>query len=148
MEKKYKKITPEQVFLSVLLKEPTEADRWTGRVPNDWGNRASGNDFIDLFAGLIRHYGKRTTAFYAKTMGVEQEQLNITIRTLSGMAVMNWVAYFVVMAADELMADGQTPISFFERLGFNDVRDFSFYYQKHKGIRPTHAAGIRNRYRR
>lgn len=143
MEEKYILITPQQVFLPYLAKAPSEADLWTGNVPNAWGNRASGNDFVDLFAGLLRKHGKRTLAFYAKKMGVAPRDLNTTLRTLTGMTVVQWMAHFVLMAANEIMATGQTPSQFFHKLGFNDVIDFSNYYTYHKGARPTHVAGLR-----
>lgn len=147
METTYKKIVPEKVFLPILYTEPTEADLWMGRVPNKWGNLDSGNDFIDLFAGILRHYGKRSTAFYAEKMGVDAKQFYATIQVLTGLTVSDWEVYFVIHATDELMDSGQRITQFHKRLGFDDIRNFSHYYKKHKGMRPTHAAEKRRRRR-
>ncbi len=48
----------------------------------------------------------------------------MTIRTLTGISVMEWIEYFILMATDEMMLAGQKPGQFYKQLGFNDVRDF------------------------
>ena len=69
MDNNYRKIVPEDVFVSILDREATEEELWMG-LPRDFmGNRPSGNDFIDLFARLVRQYQSRDIEFYAKIMG-------------------------------------------------------------------------------
>lgn len=145
METIYHKILPAQVFLPYTQTETSEADRWMGRAPNKWGNCPSGNDFIDLFAGIVRVYGHRQPIYYARLMGLESRHLCSAVIAMSGLTVAEWSEYFVLMAADDLMRSGQLPMKFYKKLGFASVKDFSAYYKRHKGVRPTHWAKRRRK---
>lgn len=147
METIYHKILPMQVFLPYIPVEPSEADRWMGHLPNKWGNRSSGNDFIDLFAGLVRIYAHRPPFFYAQLMGIQSSQLCVTLTTLTGLKVTDWIDYFVLMASDELLQSGCPPMQFYKKLGFTSVANFSVCYKRLKGMRPTHWAGMRRKFR-
>ena len=59
MEETFKRIPPEDVFITVFKRKPTEEELWMGVPPDFDGNRPSGNNLIDLFAYLIRKYGRR-----------------------------------------------------------------------------------------
>ena len=62
MEETFKRIPPEDVFITVFKRKPTEEELWMGVPPDFDGNRPSGNNLIDLFAYLIRKYGRWTPA--------------------------------------------------------------------------------------
>ena len=65
MEETFKRIPPEDVFITVFKRKPTEEELWMGVPPDFDGNRPSGNNLIDLFAYLIRKYGRMDTSEYA-----------------------------------------------------------------------------------
>ena len=50
MEETFKRIPPEDVFITVFKRKPTEEELWMGVPPDFDGNRPSGNNLIDLFA--------------------------------------------------------------------------------------------------
>ena len=68
MEETFKRIPPEDVFITVFKRKPTEEELWMGVPPDFDGNRPSGNNLIDLFAYLIRKYGRMDTSEYARIM--------------------------------------------------------------------------------
>ena len=104
MDTKYKKIRPTDLYLSIVGDNtPSEADLWMGNVPNQWGNRASGNDFIDLFAGLVRRYGLSPAKFYAKTLGVEYRSLIGAIQAMCGMGAIDFIHEYLNLMACELV---------------------------------------------
>ena len=84
MEETFKRIPPEDVFITVFKRKPTEEELWMGVPPDFDGNRPSGNNLIDLFAYLIRKYGRMDTSEYARIMQLKTSELRGAI--LDGMA--------------------------------------------------------------
>jgi len=112
MDTKYKKIRPADLYLSIVGdNKPSEVDLWTGNVPNQWGNRASGNDFIDLFAGLIRRYGLISAKFYAKKLGVEYRSLLGAIQAMCGMGAIDFIHEYLNLMACELIEKTELSIT-------------------------------------
>ena len=56
MEETFKRIPPEDVFITVFKRKPTEEELWMGVPPDFDGNRPSGNNLIDLatFSSKLR----------------------------------------------------------------------------------------------
>lgn len=75
MEETFKRIPPEDVFITVFKRKPTEEELWMGVPPDFDGNRPSGNNLIDLFAYLIRKYGRMDTSEYARIMQLKTSEL-------------------------------------------------------------------------
>ena len=46
MEETFKRIPPEDVFITVFKRKPTEEELWMGVPPDFDGNRPSGNNLI------------------------------------------------------------------------------------------------------
>ena len=75
MEETFKRIPPEDVFITVFKRKPTEEELWMGVPPDFDGNRPSGNNLIDLFAYLIRKYGRMDTSEYARIMQLKTSEI-------------------------------------------------------------------------
>ena len=87
MEETFKRIPPEDVFITVFKRKPTEEELWMGVPPDFDGNRPSGNNLIDLFAYLIRKYGRMDTSEYARIMQLKTSELRGAILAIGGIAV-------------------------------------------------------------
>ena len=90
MEETFKRIPPEDVFITVFKRKPTEEELWMGVPPDFDGNRPSGNNLIDLFAYLIRKYGRMDTSEYARIMQLKTSELRGAILAIGGMSAMEW----------------------------------------------------------
>ena len=91
MEETFKRIPPEDVFITVFKRKPTEEELWMGVPPDFDGNRPSGNNLIDLFAYLIRKYGRMDTSEYARIMQLKTSELRGAIlRTLTKSQPWEW----------------------------------------------------------
>ena len=88
MEETFKRIPPEDVFITVFKRKPTEEELWMGVPPDFDGNRPSGNNLIDLFAYLIRKYGRMDTSEYARIMQLKTSGLRGAILAIGGMSAM------------------------------------------------------------
>ena len=137
MDNSYKKIVPEDVFVSIFDREATEAELWMG-LPRDFkGNRPSGNDFIDLFARLVRQYQSRDIAFYAKTMGVEKLHFGYAIRAMTGMSPVEWRDRYTMLSAKELLRKTDQNIrNIAQQMGFNSAAAFSRFFSHHARMAP------------
>lgn len=135
-DERYRKITPEQLFITILEREPTEAERWMGVESGCTGHRPTGNNFIDLFARLVRKYGKQDGAFYARKMGVERDDLYRSIIAMTGMSLPEWVGRYLLLAATELLEQTDLPITAVaNRLGFS-IQNFTDFFKKHRKVSP------------
>ena len=87
MEETFKRIPPEDVFITVFKRKPTEEELWMGVPPDFDGNRPSGNNLIDLFAYLIRKYGRMDTSEYARIMQLKTSELRGAILAIGDMSI-------------------------------------------------------------
>ena len=136
MSTKYKHIRPTDIYVSLFAKKPADDAPQPERTPNEWGNLPSGNDFIDLFAGLIRKYGHRTVSFYAREMGVPVKLMPHTILALTGIYAREWIHEYLILEAEELVK--KTDMKFKEigkRLHFSPV-SFSRFFQLMRKCQP------------
>ena len=88
MEETFKRIPPEDVFITVFKRKPTEEELWMGVPPDFDGNRPSGNNLIDLFAYLIRKYGRMDTSEYARIMQLKTSELRGAILAIEAQELM------------------------------------------------------------
>ena len=138
MDTKYKKIRPADLYLSVTGDNtPSEADLWTNNVPNQWGNRASGNDFIDLFAGLVRRYGLSSARFYAKQLDIEYRSLIGATQAMCGMGAIDFIHEYLNLMACELV--GKTELSMTQiakKLGCSSSVTFCRFFKQMNKCQP------------
>lgn len=137
MEEKYKPIRPEDVFITVFDRKPTEEELWLGVNPDFNGNRPSGNNFIDLFAHIIRKYGRKDIHVYARLMGVSPENLSAAICALGGMGAAEWRNKYLLLEAIELLEKTTLEIKeVSRRLGFTQISVFSKFFHSLTGKQP------------
>lgn len=152
MDSKYQKNRPRDLYLSILPTEISEADRWTGTLPNQWGNRASGNDFIDLFAGLIRKHRHNTVEYYAKLLGVEYKSFIGAIDAMCGIGVRQFIHEYLNLIACELLQNTEMSMQeIAKELHFSPVTFSRFFRNMNKcqpyEWRSQYQYGARYRYR-
>ena len=132
MDNNYRKIVPEDVFVSIFDREATEEELWMGLPRNFKGNRPSGNDFIDLFARLVRQYQSRSIEFYAKIMGVEKLDFRYAIRAMTGMSPVEWRDRYTMLSAKELLRTTEQGVGdIARRMGFGSTSAFSRFFSQH-----------------
>ena len=132
MDTKYKHIRPADIYVSLFPEQPAE----DAPQPNEWGNLPSGNDFIDLFAGLIRKHGYRPVMFYAQQMGVPKRLMPSTILALSGLQAREWIHEYLILEVCEMVE--KTDLQFKEigeRFHLSPV-SFSRFFQLMRKCQP------------
>lgn len=138
MDSKYRPLKPADVYYSYFGHEPTETERWQGMPDKTLQNRPTGNDFIDLFASLVRKYKNKPSSFYARELGIDPRDLNGCIKVLTGMPANKWIEEYCWMATEEILKTSNWPLQLVaEQLGYLSLRSFSQAFTKHYGIRPS-----------
>lgn len=124
-----KKITPEDIFITIL--KPNEmkqtADKQTG--VEVIANRASGNEFIDKVAQFLYRYRMNTTKFYEERLGLRQGTLHSFMILYTGLSFPEWRNRYLMLAAKELLKE--TDLGLKEigpRLGFSGMNTFSRWF--------------------
>lgn len=137
MEERYKPVLPEELFLTAFDRPPSEEERWKGAPGEFHGNRPSGNDFMDLFAYLIRKHGRMEIRDYAKRMGVTAADLYAAIRAMSGIGAAEWRNRYLMLEAKELLEETTWEIGrISDRLGFSQPSVFTRLFHDHTGKQP------------
>ena len=138
MEHTYKKILPEDVFLSVSERKATEQELWKGYPAVLKGNRPTGCHFMDCFADLMHQYMHFPIESYAKILGLSKDVLSKTIFSLTGITFTEWRERYVMLAARELLLETDWGIQKIgKRLGFNACTTFSRFFTKHEKACPS-----------
>ncbi|MCK3685956.1 hypothetical protein [Maribellus sp. YY47] len=107
----YTPILPEHVYagLTENLNANPGALKLAGVIRE---NKPSGNNYVDVFADMVRRYGKVDAKEYARRMGAEFRHFDGAIRCLTGMSVHSWVNEYLRLVACDLVA--QTALNFKE----------------------------------
>ncbi len=138
MSSEYKKILPEDVYITIFDRESTESELRSELSKDFSGNRPSGNDFIDFFASLVRAHQFRSVKYYAKLMGLDPLALNTTISVLTGIGAKEWCRRYVMLTACELLLKSEYGIGeISSRLGFSQVSVFSHFFLQQTKERPS-----------
>jgi AraC-type DNA-binding domain-containing proteins len=128
MDTKYKPIKPEDVYYSIVEEELTNPKYWQSIVSNEYGNYPSGNNFIDLFAALVREHGYRPVKLYARLMGVEYRHLVGAIYAMTGMEPRQWIHEYLNLAVCELIEKTNwTMKKIAQRFNFSQVSFSRFF---------------------
>ena len=131
--KMYKVILPSDVFVSIFKREPTEAELWTGTEANASGNRKSGSEFIDVFAGFIHRHQKRPISFYAKAMGLSVVEFTMAVKAISGIAARDWLNDYINLEACELLKNTNKTVQEISlMLNFSPSAFGQFFLRKNK----------------
>ena len=137
MSTTYKHIQPKDVYTTMIPNKPSLDDAGQEIVLNKWGNLPSGNDFIDLYAGLIRKYGNRTVGFYAQEMGVPLRLMSNTILAMTGLSARTWIHEYVILGVCELVKETDMQFNHIgKRLGLSPV-SFSRFVQLMRKCQPN-----------
>ena len=113
MEETFKRIPPEDVFITVFKRKPTEEELWMGVPPDFDGNRPSGN-----------------TSEYARIMQLKTSELRGAILAIGGMSAMEWRNRYLLLEAQELMERTDMSITAIAaKLGFSQPSVFSKFFR-------------------
>lgn len=91
-------ITPAKLY-NGLIENPAEYPKRLSDLIRE--NKASGNNYIDMFANLVRLHGKMQAVSYAKMIGANYRHFDGAIRCMTGMSAHSWInEYLRLMACD------------------------------------------------
>ena len=134
----YKKVLPEDVFVSMYSEEVNEQDEHLYiKRADDFSIKLSGVEFMDVFAQIMWRRPYADIEYYATKFGASVRDFSSTVLLLSGLTATEWRNKYVMLAAYDLLKHSELSISGISaRLGFGKVRIFSLYFFKHDGKRP------------
>ncbi|MFV0592311.1 MAG: helix-turn-helix domain-containing protein [Draconibacterium sp.] len=131
----YTPILPEHVYSG--LAEDIEANPDARKLADVvLENKPSGNNYIDMFANMVRRYGKADAKEYAGRMGAEFRYFDGAVRCLTGMSVHGWVNEYLRLVACDLVA--KTTLNFKQIgkiLGFSQS-SFSQFFRAYAHMQP------------
>lgn len=137
MDTKWKRILPEDVYVTIFDRKATDAEVWQG-LPRDFdGNRPTGSRFMDIYAYLIRHYRRRINGFYANMMGISEREFCEGVHALSGISASEWRNRYMMLIAKELLTktDWQmTKIG--EYIDYSELTVFSRMFRRYTKMHP------------
>ncbi len=118
----YKQIHPSDVFVGFLI---------DGSLVNP---PATGNEFIDVFVGLVRKYKRMPVKQYADAMGLDIHVFLPAVIALTGMGAHEWISEYMRLACCELLEKTDWSVSeIAKRAGFSSISTFSqFFYRVQK----------------
>ncbi|WP_297097664.1 helix-turn-helix domain-containing protein [uncultured Draconibacterium sp.] len=126
-------ITPELVFNGLIDNPGKEIKKRTELVRE---NNASENNYMDMFANLVRIYGKRDAKDYAKMLNANYRHFDGAIRCMSGMSAHQWINnYLCLVACDLVEHTDYTFKTIGKILGFSQS-SFSQFFRSQKKMQP------------
>lgn len=133
MDRNFKKILPEDVFVTSFDRVSSDAELWKD-IPKEFnGNRPTGNNFMDIFVDMLHEYRSRDAGFYADEMGVSRADFTGTIRALSGITPVEWINRYMMLLADELIRkqSGRSLLEIANQVGYKQLASFVRAYYEH-----------------
>lgn len=145
MKTEYRKFLPADVFISMIGREATEEELWLGAQNGIIYNKNTGNEFLDVFVGLVHHYMNHKPSFYADKLGVSISDLSGCLKVLTGLPTDEWIQLYVRLGVrDLLLHTDQKLVEIAERTGYTSVKTFSRAFIGYFGMP---ASAWRHRYR-
>ncbi len=138
MDYSFKKVLPEDVFVSALpVLSTSQGSEEENSTFEQCPNKLSGVEFMDVFARAVWQHMHADASCYATKMQIPTDHLHKVVMTLSGISFAQWCDRYVNMAAIELLEHSMLPIGEVgQRLGFNSPQVFSKYFYKHNNRSP------------
>jgi len=132
METKYQRINPAEMFkvnvTRTIVKDTPPRMHYEYSYTVEL--RPTNNDFVNLFARLVSTHGKWYAQRYAAKMGVTENQLVVTLATLTGAGVREWGDIYVQTLVEALLRHTDWRIGRIAReAGFRSVSIFSRYFR-------------------
>jgi AraC-like DNA-binding protein len=132
----YKKIRPADVFTSTLGNSDNTMQQ--AKSTANWIElRPTGNNFIDLFAQLVREHGNLPAKTYAGLMGLELRLFTPAIVAMTGLGPREWICEYLHMASCELLE--KTGLSIGQAgkcIGFPSASAFSQFFLRVQKCQP------------
>lgn len=139
MKWEYKKIDPEETFISFLGREATEEELWLGVQQGIVHAKRTGIEVVDLFASMVLRYMNHHAGFYATKLGVGVDDLAACLKVLSGRTTDEWIATFVWRSAKELLLQTDWSLAVIaEKTGFASLKSFSRGFIDRVGTPPSY----------
>lgn len=138
MVTKYRKFPPAEVFISMMGREATDEELWLGAQSGIIFNKYTGNEFLDVFAGMVHQYMNHNPSFYANLLGVSAADLSGCLKVLTGLTADEWILSYVRLAVcDLLLHTNMKLIDIASRTGYATVKTFSRSFIEHFGMPAT-----------
>lgn len=111
-------------------------------------NKTSGNNYIDMFAGLVRVHGKKQALTYAKIIGANYRHFDGAIRCMTGMSAHSWInEYLRLVACDLVEHTNYSFKSIGQILGFSQS-SFSQFFRAYQHMQPWEYRSLKRKGRK
>lgn len=139
MKTEYRKYPPAEVFISMTGREATDEELWLGAQSGIIFNKHTGNEFLDVFAGMVHHYMNHNPSFYAEKLGVSASEISGCLKVLTGLTADEWILGYVRLAVCDLLLHTNRKLTdIAKRTGYASVKTFSRSFIEHFGIPATY----------
>jgi len=126
-------ITPKDLY-NGLVDNPSEASEKLSELI--CANKASGNNYIDMLANLVRKYGKRQAIDYARMFGANSRHFDGAIRCMTGMSAHAWINEYLRLVACDLVEHTNFNFKAIGKiLGFSPS-SFSQFFRAYQHMQP------------
>lgn len=93
--------------------------------------RPTNCDFVAQFAELVAKLGKSPAIVFATRMGIDEQQLVVTLATLTGAGVREWCDTFAYAVGEALLRETDWSVeSVAHAVGFSSTGLFSRFWRK------------------
>ena len=137
MDYTYKKVMPEDVYVS--MHPIIETIDVNGELikQKKCPNKISGVEFMDLFAHLVWEHPTASAGYYAHKMGLGIRDFATIIRIYSGLTALQWRdRYFMPGIYEMLMETNYNVSDVAKKLGFSSIEVFNKYFTRHNKCSP------------
>ena len=129
MEKKFAKVTPQDVYDTILSFDNGSYHFYTCDGVKTVKTKQSGNDFIDTLAQCMGANMMSKVCFYEQQLGLPRHTLNSSMLACTGMSMRQWRSDFIMLAAKELFMKTFYDLETIgKRLGFSGAKTFSRWF--------------------
>jgi AraC-like DNA-binding protein len=129
----FPKVDTSKIFICVDPRPATELELYQGQpqiIPGYWH---TGNTFIDHLMPIVHKYGCRTIAFYANLLGVSINDLNGTLKVLTGLSTSIFLENYALQMAQYLLENTNMKIeAIAKRCGYSREGLYLAYQRRFK----------------
>ena len=139
MDYSYKKILPEDVFISIngIPASLTNATEDTALYLG--GNKRTGVELLDMFAYAMWRCPFSEIKTFAARLGLPEELLASTVHALSGIKAIEWRNRYVLLGIFELLEHSELNMKqIAERMNFPNATVYSKFFKRHVKCTPIY----------
>ena len=129
MKKEIVKVTPQDVYDTILSMDNGSYHFYTCDGVKTVKTKPSGNDFVDALAQCMGTNMMSKVWLYEQQLGLPSHTLSKTVLACTGMSIQQWRSDFIMLAAQELFMKTYYDLETIgKRLGFSGAKSFSRWF--------------------